>query len=393
MQPLNRTRSLLSILAFALVAALAAALAAQQPPAQNTQPGQTAGPPPAEQVFKNIQILKGMPAPQVQPAMQFIAASLGVRCDYCHVAQQFEKDDKDKKQVARRMIQMMNAINKDNFEGNRNVNCYTCHRGAARPVSIPTVMQWPSGPPQPGPGGAGPGGPGRDATPLPTPDQILDKFAEALGGRAAAEKLTTRVRTGTLEAPGGFHINVESVSKAPDKIWTVLHTPQGDTFQGYNGSVAWVMPAETKTVRELTGTELARTRRDAQFYGDFDLKKLYANLRVVGSEKIGDRDAYIIRATPEGDAPERLFFDKETGLLVRRVQFNVTPLGNVPLQTDYEDYRDVDGIKRPFAQRQARPDFIFVIRWNEIKNNVPVDDAKFEKPAAPAPAPAAPAKP
>ncbi len=386
---------------FALVIglALAATLAAQQQqvtPKQPVQP-QTApqGAPPAEQVFKNIQVFKGIPAPQLQPTMQFIAASLGVQCTYCHVQREFEKDDKPTKATARRMIQMTMAINKESFDGNREVNCYTCHRGAARPVSIPAVMQWPAAGSAPnGPSAGAPaagGGPGASAAPaMPTADQILAKYAEALGGRAAAEKLTTRVRTGALEAPGGFRINVESYQKAPDKALTVLHTPPGDTFQVVSGNAAWVLPAETKTLREVTGVELARARRDSLFYNDFDLKQVYSGFRVRGIEKVGDRDTYLVMASAPNDAPERLYFDTQTGLLLRRVQYNDSALGRSPLQTDYEDYREVDGIKRAFVLRQARPDFVFVIKWDSIKHNVPVDDAKFEKPAAPAPAPTKP---
>src|ERR1700689_5156794 len=94
----------------------------------------------AEQVFKNIQVLKGVPADQVIPAMQFIAASLGVECEFCHVQGAFEKDDKKPKQTARKMMEMMFAINKDNFEGHREVTCYSCHRGSVDPVGTPLVM-------------------------------------------------------------------------------------------------------------------------------------------------------------------------------------------------------------------------------------------------------------
>jgi photosynthetic reaction center cytochrome c subunit len=374
--------------------ALAATLAAQQQQATPQKPAQPQaapqGPPPAEQVFKNIQVFKGIPAPQLQPTMQFIAASLGVQCNYCHVPGEFEKDDKPAKATARRMIQMTMAINRESFDGNRDVNCYTCHRGAARPVSIPAVMQWSVAGSAPNAPAAG-GGPGASAAPaMPTADQILAKYAEALGGRAAAEKLTTRVRTGALEAPGGFRMSVESYQKAPDKSLVILHTPQGDTFQVVNGATAWVLPAETKTPREVAGLDLARARRDSLFYGDFDLKQAYSGFRVRGIEKVGDRDAYLVIASAPNDVPERLYFDTQTGLLLRRVQYTDSALGRFPLQIDYEDYREVDGIKRAFVQRQARPDFVIVVKWDSIKHNVPVDDARFERPAAPAPAPAKP---
>src|ERR1700686_5804535 len=94
----------------------------------------------AEEQFKNIQVLKGVPAEQIFPTMQFITASLGVECEFCHVEGAFEKDDKKPKQTARKMMEMMFAINKENFEGHREVTCYSCHRGSANPVGTPLVM-------------------------------------------------------------------------------------------------------------------------------------------------------------------------------------------------------------------------------------------------------------
>ena len=97
----------------------------------------------AEQQFKNIKVFKGIPADQIIPAMEFITASLGVECEFCHVRQEhgfaFDKDEKKPKDIARKMIDMMNAINKNNFDGKREVTCYSCHHGAAHPVGTPLV--------------------------------------------------------------------------------------------------------------------------------------------------------------------------------------------------------------------------------------------------------------
>src|SRR5882762_3364073 len=93
----------------------------------------------AAEAYQNIQVLKDMPADQLVPAMQFITYSLGVECSYCHVEGAFEKDDKKPKQAARKMMQMMFAINHDTFEGKREVTCYSCHRGSAHPVATPVI--------------------------------------------------------------------------------------------------------------------------------------------------------------------------------------------------------------------------------------------------------------
>ena len=127
------------------IAGLIAGLALLSARGQSTPAQATPTPKLAEEQFKNIKVLKGIPAEQVFPAMQFITASLGVECEYCHVRQEhgpgmaFDKDDKKPKVVARKMIEMMIAINKDNFEGKREVTCYSCHRGAADPVGTPLV--------------------------------------------------------------------------------------------------------------------------------------------------------------------------------------------------------------------------------------------------------------
>src|SRR5271169_6055343 len=155
------------------------------------------GPKKAEEQFKNIQVLKGVPAEQIFPTMQFISASLGVECDFCHVQGAFEKDDKKNKQTARKMIEMMFAINQDNFEGHRAVTCNSCHRGNAEPLAIPTVMtEEPKEPmvgPKPVEGKQSAG---------PPPDQLLEKYVQAVGGVAAIDKVTSRVMKGSIDFAG-----------------------------------------------------------------------------------------------------------------------------------------------------------------------------------------------
>src|SRR5262245_27029652 len=145
----------------------------------------------AEQVFKNIQVMKGTPADQLQPAMQFISNSLGVECEYCHVRDQFDKDDKKAKQTARSMIQMQMAINRDHFKGEREVTCNSCHHGAERPAAIPIIAdEEPKRPEAPRPEAGQPA--------LPTADQVIDKYVQAVGGAEALQKISSRVEKGTI---------------------------------------------------------------------------------------------------------------------------------------------------------------------------------------------------
>src|ERR1035437_9528288 len=141
----------------------------------------------AEEVYKNIVQLKGMPADQLGPAMTFIASSLGVECTFCHVAGKMEADDKGAKKTAREMIAMQAAINKDSFRGQLQVTCFSCHRGSARPVNTPPVLEGdaPARPATP----AAPTVPGAAAG---TADQIVEKYVTSLGGADAIKKCTSR---------------------------------------------------------------------------------------------------------------------------------------------------------------------------------------------------------
>src|SRR6266849_6302912 len=133
-----------NILLGTCVAGVVLEIGAATPCAQSAKPStRTRARETAEQVYKNIQVLKGVPADQLIPAMQFIAASLGVQCDFCHLENAFDKDDKETKQTARKMMRMMFAINKENFDGHKEVTCYACHRGAHKPVAIPVIREEP----------------------------------------------------------------------------------------------------------------------------------------------------------------------------------------------------------------------------------------------------------
>jgi hypothetical protein len=124
------------ILRTILIAAVAAAAFTPQSVRAQAADAKT-----AEQVFKNIIQLKGTPADQLQPAMQFIAASLGVECTFCHVQGKMEADDKPAKKTARDMMAMTLAINANSFRGQKQVTCYSCHRGSTRPVNMPPVLE------------------------------------------------------------------------------------------------------------------------------------------------------------------------------------------------------------------------------------------------------------
>ena len=331
----------------------------------------------AEQVFKNIQALKGTPANQIVPSMQFINNSLGVECEFCHVRGAFEKDDKKPKQTARQMIQMQMAINKDNFKERPEVTCFTCHRGSHDPVGVPIIAEGEPKRPEPEKADAA-------APALPTADEILNKYIQAVGGAAALEKITSRVEKGTINF-GGQQLPVEVLAKAPNKRISLVHTPNGDNVTAFDGHAGWIGNPGPRPPREMSAQENEAIGFDATFYLPTELKQMFAQFRVrPAAEKIGGHDVVQLIGANPGKPPMRLFFDKESGLLVRSIRYADTPLGRNPTQVDYADYRADGGVKIPYQWTVARPLGRFTIQVTELQQNVPVDDKKFEKPA-PAP--------
>src|SRR5436305_7371169 len=223
---LSTAISAMGLFLFAVSGDLRARPAATNPKPTNSRPKTAA------ETYKNVQVLKDVPADDLVPAMQFITASLGVECDFCHVRDAFDKDDKKPKQTARKMMQMMFAINQQNFNGQGKVSCYSCHRGSSVPVAIPMIgdtqayMENPEGQ-------------GAPAQGLPSVNDILEKYVASLGGAAAIDKISSRVETGTARFASRPPLPVKIVSKAPGKQIMIVHLPSGDASTAFNGSIDW----------------------------------------------------------------------------------------------------------------------------------------------------------
>ena len=342
---------------------------------------------PVERTRKNIQVLKGLPESQLFPLMNFVATSLGVHCDYCHVKNPgknargddnwvWESDDKPKKLVGRRMMTMVLDINRTNFNTETSVTCFTCHRGSTVPGRLPTLP---------------PHRPVPTEVVLPTAEQILAKYFAAVGGKEAAAKFKTTVMKGTIEFENrseaeGRNVQIEITLKEPDKYLITWSSPQGFmgiTAAAINGEAGW---ARTTTgLRKLSGRELEAARRPVPLYGVIKVTEPPGQMKVLGMEKIGNRETYIVALAVDPDTTTRFFFDTQTGLLLRKLTTTRTMLAPLPGQVDFEDYRDVDGVKLPFTIRisDTAPFTTGTRRFNEIRHNVPVDDKVFDPPAAP----------
>jgi hypothetical protein len=217
----------------------------------------------------------------------------------------------------------------------------------------------------------------------PSADQILNRYVEAVGGRAAWQKLNSRVSSGTIDVPAmNVSGTVEVHEKAPNRVLTVVDLAGATFRQGFDGTIGWTDDPQNG-LREQTGAELAETRREADFYSPLNLRNHYTKFTVSGTEKIGDRDTYRVDATAaEGDTPDTVYFDTQTGLPIRMVSQHHSPEGVSAFEEDLGDYREVDGIKLPFTISQTSVDSTFTIRISSVRHNVPLDDSQFAKPAA-----------
>jgi len=342
---------------------------AQEPPAKPAADQ----PKTAEQQFKNVQVLKGIPADQLIPSMQFITVSLGVECDFCHVEHAMDKDDKKTKLAARKMITMVLALNQAHFNGELEVTCYTCHRGAPHPVGTPLLSAEPVARPEHVHDDEDESHAG-----LPTPDLVLDKYLAAVGGAEAVNKIKTRVQKGRIDA-AGTQYPAEVYSEVPEKRVSITHPSSGDSVTAFNGEVGWLsMP---NGFYRMTAAEAEAARIDAQLHFPVRLRELYKEFHVRPGEEIGGRQTVLVSAKAMGKPDLRLYFDQENGFLLRLIRYADTPLGRNPTQIDYADFRIADGVKIPYKWTLMRPGGSFTIQIEQVQQNIPVDEKLFVMPS------------
>jgi photosynthetic reaction center cytochrome c subunit len=348
----------------------------------------------AEEVFKNIQVLKGIPVDEFMSTMGVFSAALGMSCEDCHAAndskwENFALDTSPRKLRARGMIQMMSAINKSYFGGRQVVTCYSCHRGSDRPkVTASLANLYGAGPPEE-PDDIIAQAPGQ-----PPADQILDKYLQALGGAQRLANLTSFVAKGTNSGygPEGGKRPVEIYAKAPGQRTTVIHTDNGDSTTTCDGSAGWIAaPLRPVPVLTLTATDLDGAKLDAELAFPARIKQALGRWRVGFPATIDDRDVQVVQGTTAGGVIATLYFDAESGLLVRLVRYSNSVVGRIPTQIDYADYRDVSGVKMPFRWTVTWLDGRENFELSEVLANTPIEAAKFTKPAPSAPPASRPA--
>lgn len=342
---------------------------------------------PAEQVFKNVQVLKGIPADEFMSTMGFFSASLGISCIDCHGAGSggdWAKyaDDNDRKRRTRGMIAMVNLMNKNFFGGKRELTCYTCHRGTTTPDITPDLTQFYAT--------LRYHEPDRLVTPFPgapEAEQVLDKYLQTIGGTEKLAGLTSVAAKGTLQSYGiPTKYPLELFAKAPDQRTVIVRElGGGDNIDTYDGHAAWVIaPADLTPlpIEERTGGDVDAAKLTAALTFPGQIKNLLHDWRVGPPAVIDDRDMTLVQGTMNGKFPVNLYFDDETALLTRTVAYADSPVGLSPMQVDYGDYRDVAGVKLPFKLIVTWLDGRSIIQLTEVKTNVPIDASKFSRPEA-----------
>jgi outer membrane lipoprotein-sorting protein len=335
----------------------------------------------AEDVFKNVLVLKGIPVDEFMNTMGVFSAALGMSCEDCHASndskwENYALDTSPKKRTARRMVQMVTALNKDNFGGRQMVTCWTCHRGSDHPKVTPDLATLYNRPDEaddilaPAPG-------------APSADQILDKYIQAAGGSQRLASLTSFVAKGTSVGygPEGTPRPVEIYAKAPNQRTTVIHTQNGDSTTVYDGRAGWIAaPLRPVPVLALSGSGLEGVKLDAEIAFPGRIKQALGKWRVGFPATINDREVQVIQGTSAGGSLATLYFDSETGLLARFVRYSDSVVGRTPTQIDFSDYRDVAGVKMPFRFAVTWLDGKENFELSEVQANVAVDPAKFARP-------------
>ena len=353
-------------------------------PAQDTARNQML----SEEYFENVTVLTGISVDEFMGTMGVFSAALGLSCENCHTASSDDwalyAQETPFKATARRMVRMMASINEQNFGGRQVVTCFTCHRGSTgRPLVVPSLNLLYGAPapdeldvlvPPALPGG-------------PTVEQILDRYLEAVGGAQAAAALTGYVARGTYSGygPEGAPRAVEIYARAPNQKMTVVRDPgAGDNTTTFSGTAAWhSAPFRPYEVLELHETELESARAEAELTFPANIKQVLTGMRA-SDDFIDGRILKVVQGF-KGGTIVTMYFDEETGFLTRLVRSTPSPVGRLPVRTDYSDYRDVAGLMMPFRWTTTWLDGRSNFELTEVQPNVPIAPAVFARPAPPDP--------
>jgi len=342
----------------------------------------------AESVFKNIQVLKGIPVDEFMDTMGMFAAATTKDCTGCHSID-ILSGSRDAFAVvtpmiqrARQMVVMMNALNRTYFGGQKRVTCYTCHTATPVPGRVPNLSIQYGTPPAENPNAL-------EFIALPElasqVDQIFARYIQALGGAQRLAGVTSFVASGSYAGWDTSHVEVpvDIFARAPDQLTTVVHRKEGENIWVFDGRNAWfagVDAAAPNFTLTYTGGNLAGARVEALvMVAPAAIQRVFGRWQV-SEALVDDKPVTVLQGTNDGQTPVNLYFD-ESGLLVRLVRWNDTAVGPVPTQYDFSDYREVGGVRRPFRWVKTWTNNRAVFTLKDVRPNAPVDAARFARPA------------
>ena len=329
---------------------------------------------PAEKVYKNIQAFRGLPSTQLLENMFFMAGSLGVGCKECHVNfTDFEKDDNPKKQTARNMIAMVRRLNQENFDGQITITCNTCHRGRAVPLAPLAFAAIKSR-------AASRASVPAASGPLPSVDQIFERYVAQTEGKPPAGGTATDVLIGSMFSSEGWTAPLRIYLRSPDKFLAVFDIGWF-SYDAFNGNSGWSQ--DDQGVHQVTGRDLALLKQKSALFHPSLLQGHFSALSLRGKDMIEEREAYFVEGVLPGAGSEKLYFDAENGLLVRIEWGTETSLGRLPHQISLRDYREAGGAMLPFEVDDFAPDFSSIYKITEANHGAPVPEQLFEKPSQP----------
>jgi hypothetical protein len=364
------------ITGFALVCALAIGWVGSQSVAAQA-PGQK-----AEQFYKNIKVLQGMDANLMQPTMQLMEIALGVHCVYCHDDnnQRRDLDTKPVKEVARRMMTMVNDINRTQFQGRNVVTCFTCHRGSTRPDTVIPYNDEEGRVTRAVPGTT------------PTVDQLIDRHTAALGGADNLAKVQSRVLKGTLVNHG--HLDqvhqerayttrtpIELYVKGADRRQLVTKNIAGDNLITLSGTSGWNKANPAANAVGMRADQIEVTRLENIVMAPGQIRQLLTNLRVEGEEKVGENSTWVVTGRATMLPVVKLYFDKESGILLSTLYQQQSNYCCHVFRIDYQDYWPVNGVRMPSRWTVNGPrESVLVYEINDVQVNTPVEDSRFLQP-------------
>jgi photosynthetic reaction center cytochrome c subunit len=339
-------------------------------------------PPMAEEVFKNVPVIRGIPVDEFMDTMGMFAAALSLNCTDCHKTDDWAAfaEETPLKQTARRMVLMVNTINRTNFGGRKVVTCYTCHRGDTRPKVAPSLtLQY--------------GVPFDDPNEVEifngtNADEIFNRYIQAVGGAQRLAAFTGFTARGTYSGydTDQQEVPVDVYAKAPNQRTTIVHMVPGDSVRTFDGREGWIAAPDKPTpLMPLTGGNVEGAKIEAMLAFPPQIRQAYSQWRV-NSAIIDDKDVKVVQGTNPNQLPINLYFDDESGLLVRVLRFTDTMVGRVPTQIDFTDYRDVAGVKVPFEYTVTWTNGQAITKFTDVQANGAIPATRFAKPA-PAPPP------